>query len=654
MSRTVFDLAGYTSCPDHRIINRFTPILNSFVRFGYPRHDAVALPPVFAAVRSTNAEVHAGYVNAETEWAVGCPAYKDPSAECTCGETYIAGKSADAALHAKCFARGIFAHAAAGSQDKLVFLSGPVPFVAVRADRAAEYDRHRLGHRAKVKKGKRRRNRVAHLKKVADMRARYGIKPGPLYDSEEYQARRAAKLDAWVSDNKDGAYQLECWQAGIMQSIRMTDGRLIRRRKVTSGRSYKKSAAGDVFEEDSVQPARYKSGRRKGRIRSERMLPQTLKWCFKQFEIGAHKFCDFKFIAVMERGAQGGMFHYHALMHIYRTDLELSELEKQLRLLWYRITGNLVFNKKVPRKDEFGEPVVDVAGEPIVDEKSWFQLVDSAEEAAHYVSKYASKGWFSKRQTSKHLNLKDAARDSRLIGHGFLSGDVAQNFKRHEDGFLTYESPFTEEDIAGAGAREWVGLELTPLAPDNFPHFKRVDVIATFIASSPCKHPAAAIAGSCFDKDGNRLDVVPQARWFPFDIVVKGLVGTVNAEALRSELNRAHLKALRDVRRQRDTSDMSDAAAAAALFDGRFPFLAQREEMRDSLKSLPDQAHSAMFIVKSASQSYFAAAHAEALKPSPKVSERYLRLRSERREERARRHAASVERYALGLAARSP
>ena len=647
--RTVFNV-GY-ECPNRRIINRFTPVFNSHVKFGYPRHEVAALPHVFAAVQEVNAEVHNGFVFAEVEWSTGCPNYRNPDATCTCPETYMQGKSAAAGLEAECFAKGVLA-----AGDLMVLLSAPVPAVSVRSDRVEEYNRHRIGSYARHKKRKKRRNRVAFLKKKAAMQERYGIGPGPLYDTPDACAARDADLDSWMSDNKDGLYQLECWQKGIIQSLRLTDSRFIRREKVTSGHSYKRAADGSVFD-DTVHPWTD----RKGKVRSERMQPPLLKWCFKQFELGAREFCDFKFTAVMERGQAGGMYHYHSLMHIYRIHggLSVVELEEKLRLLWFKITGNLHYSEEVIRRDSAGEPVLDAAGTPIVDTKSWFQVVSSSEEAASYVSKYQSKGWFSRRQTSKYLNLKDAARDARLIAHGFLKGDVAQNFVRHRDGFLSYKSPFEDEhgnpseELLNAGCKEWVGLELTALAPENFPHFRRVDVVATFLSSSPCTHPAAAIAGSCFDVNGNRLDVIPQARWFPLDVVVKGLVGTGNADKLRSQLNRAHLRAIRAVQLQRDKSGMDDVGAAAALFDGRFPFLAQREEMQASLESLPDAATAAMSIPKAASDRYFASLHAESLQ-SRRLSDRYLRLRSERRADRAARDAVRLERYARRADARSP
>ena len=596
---------GY--CDNHRVFTRHSSHRRSLRHFGYNDAEVSEL----AAYRYDADDNQRQLGHSHLQWAAPCESYKE---DCVvCEETYQAVRSADAARRAACFAEGVLA-----AGDKLFMVSLPVPSVAVRSDRKSDYRRHRLGSYAKLRKRKVKRSAEAFQRKCEHMESEEGLKPHPRYFQQAAIEKRKSALSAWLSENKDAHYQLECWREGIIQSVVVSKNKFIPRSRVTKGWRYEHRGDGRVSADVSADVV-------KGSI--QRMSPPLLRWCLKQFEKRMRQVCDFKYIAVMERGRQG-MFHYHMLLHVYGHVPE--DLESQLREAWFAVTGNIHYE--------------DAEG------GSWFSRVHNASQAAAYVSKYLSKGWFSRRQTSNHLNLTDAVRDSRLIEYGFLQGDVASNFERHQDGFLTYISPFEDEDIESAGTREWVGVSIDMLAPKRFAHAAAVNIVAVFRASQPCRHPASAISGACYSPDGLPLDVIPQAWWFPLSSLsafVGAGAGTAQISKLKSLLNKIRLGGViaahqagyeSDDRLDIERHDEARAMMRGIFSDSRFPLHEQYQRMQASLDSFPGRV-------------------TEAFKAGPSAAEDAELAHEHGRLSRCNDavfHRGMVERRRARLAARSP
>lgn len=532
---------GY--CANHRVFGRNSSVRRSLCAFGYSKKQAYELTVHLSDAMDEQCVPGHSHV----KWAGPCAHYRD---DCVvCAETYQAIRSADGAARAAAFAGGVLAHG-----DSLFLVSLPVPSVAVRSDRMREYRNNRLASYSRLRKRKRKMSAAAFQRKCSRL-AEDGIKPHPRYFQDKAIKERKAAESAWLSEHKDDYYQLDAWRDGVIQSLVVNRGVFIPRVRVTKGYRYQADLHGVVRADESASPKFV-----------ERMKPPLLRWCLKQFEKRMREVCDFKYIAVMEQGKQG-MYHYHMLLHVF--GLIPPNLEQLLREAWFAVTGNLHFAD--------------------ADGKTWFSRVVSIEQAAAYVSKYLSKGWFSRRQTSHSLNLSEAVRDARLIDYGFLQGDVAQNFVRHRDGFLQYESPFSESDIESAGCTEWVGLSVDIQAPESFPRVPFVDVVAVFRASNPCRHPAAAISGACYSSALEKLDTIPQAWWFPLRVISRELAGTPQLEKLRLLLVKARVGGLAAAHSARAASGLSDAEAARAVREGRFPLAEQFRRLAESVASLSER-----------------------------------------------------------------
>ena len=564
---------GY--CDDYRPFTRHSSHRRSLRNFGFNDDEVRELTQY--RYDADDAQRQLGH--SHLKWAAPCEAYKSDCVQCQ--ETYQKIKSSDSALRAGLFAGGVLSHG-----DALFLVSLPVPMVAVRADRRGDYHRLRIGKYARLRHKKIKRQEDAFRRKCKRMWEEEGLKPHPRYFADSAIQDRKAALLQWLSDNKDAEYQKDCWEEGIVQSVVESDNAFIPRVKKTSGwryvindREHDAASAGStveyVQEEDELL--------RPVPDTVERMQPPLLRYCMKQLEKRLRQYCDFKFISVMEQGkntaGKEGMYHYHQLLHVYGH--VPPNLEDIIRREWFRITGNLHY------EDEEG--------------KSFFEPVDSARHAASYVSKYLSKGWFSRRQTSHHLNLKDAARDARLIEYGFLQGDITAGFKRHEDGFITYESPFTEEQIESCGTNEWVGLSIDMHAPSGNPRLASVSVVAVFRSSSRCRHPASAISGICCDLDGNQLGTIPQVWWFPMSSIQSfGMDGVTTAQVskLQTLLDKikygaaaaAHAAAYESAGSL--STGMSHAAAVAGvrayISESTFSLSEQFRRAQATMKSLPD------------------------------------------------------------------
>lgn len=559
---------GY--CENHRVFTRHSSHRRSLRNFGFNDKEVSEL----TAYRydKDDSQRHLGH--SHLKWAAPCAAYKD---DClTCQETYQAVKSADGARRAALFADAVLSRSEDG--DRLFMVSLPVPSVAIRSDRVEDYHRHRLGSYARLRKKKIKASASAFERKCKHMREVEGLEPHPRYFQSRAIRQRKHALSGWLSANKDSYYQLDCWRDGIIQSVVVSRNRFIRRDKVTKGWRY--------VDVDGRVPADTSAEVVKGSV--SRMQPPLLRHCLKQFEKRMRDICDFKFIAVMERG-KNGMYHYHMLLHVFGHIPD--DLQAQLRKAWFQVTGNIHFEDS--------------------DGGSWFSPVRSGSQAAAYVSKYLSKGWFSRRQTSKFLGLTEAARDSRLIEYGFLQADIADGWHRHRDGFLSYESPHSQDAIEQAGTREWVGLSVDMLAPGRNPRFATLSPVAVFRSSSPCRHPAAAISGIAYSAEGERLDTIPQAWWFPLEALSALSFRTALSAGAATFACPAVLKLHELFRKIRfsaishahgavyapatsvDRLDGSHHDAAAdglqSLFTGgRFPLALQIERMKAALTEFPD------------------------------------------------------------------
>ena len=216
---------GY--CDNHRVFTRHSSHRRSLRAFGYNDGEVSEL----AAYRYDADDNQRLRGHSHLQWAAPCIDYKEDCVDCQ--ETYQKVRSADAARRAACFAEGVLA-----AGDKLFMVSLPVPSVAVRSDRKQDYHRHRLGSYSRLRKRKVRRQREAFQRKAAHMLEEEGLKPHPRYFQSAAVSQRKTALTAWLSQNKDAHYQLDCWRDGIIQSVVVSKNKFIPRTRVTKGWRY--------------------------------------------------------------------------------------------------------------------------------------------------------------------------------------------------------------------------------------------------------------------------------------------------------------------------------------------------------------------------------------------------------------------------------
>ena len=525
---------GPDSCPDKVPFHRFLSEELGIIRHGYSAEDARAMTLyLHDAVESQRVMGHKA-----VGWAGPCNCYKDETDRgcAKCRDEYMAFRKADAALQAECFAKGVLARQSEG--DRLLLVTLAQPMVAVRGDRLNEYRDNRQAARNKLSKRKRKARKDYQKRKKKRMLRERGIVQGPEYMTKQRVRERELALKKWVSENADDYYQLQCMKADITRAI--VESADVFMDRVAQGTGFK-YVDNSVRSEEAIKG---RLGPDVKRVKPQRVKPPGLRWLYKQFEMRVRQFgrehgFGIKYIAVIELGKKGG-FHFHILLHVFPTVPggsfpDDAVLEEAFRKMWFEVSGNIQFEseEEVTRED----------GTRVRVKKSWFSRVLTAEQAAAYVSKYIGKGWFSRRQTSKFLNLKDAARDARLVKYGFLDADISANFVRDEDAnFLSYKSPLSDlsrEDIENLGCTEWVGLSLPPQAPlptrgaSGRISLPDVKVVAVFSASAPCRHPASALSGICVNPEGEVLEFVPSCWWFPKDRLIGYLNGIRDTEQVR-------------------------------------------------------------------------------------------------------------------------
>ena len=552
MAVLVFGPMAY--CENHRVFHRHSSYERGLVNFGYSKSDA----RWFAGYRYDAVEAERDKGKSTLQWAGPCEKYRDPSdAGCrTCYDTYQSFRTQAATLEAECFARGVLAHADDG--HRLFFVTLKIPMVAVR-DKSS-YEGGRLAAYQKLSKKKRKAHAAAFKRKREIMLSERGVMVGPEYETPKRQQSRKDAHKRWMDDNHAGYYQLDCIKSDVMRSVVKTDGKFIERESAQGG-GFRYVQRGDALVTvipgagQVTRPAfRYEGG---FEGQAERVKPPALRWLFKQVEmrvraIGRKVGFGIKYQAFIEQGSEGG-FHYHILLHVFPTgDRPIPKDEDVKNMLmeeWFEVSGNVRFDEveEVVQEDGSKKQVI----------RTWFTRVTDPEKAAAYASKYAAKGWFSRRQTSKFLNLRTAARDARLIKAGFLTEkitDVANHFHcNEEDGSLGYESPLEQKDIDAAGCMEWVGVKMSPQAPlptkgaRGRISVRNLEVVAAFWSSRPCTHPAAAKSGLCVDGDGNVQDFIPHAWWFPKDRLLEfcnGQRDTEQVQELHRQITNAKYRAI--------------------------------------------------------------------------------------------------------------
>lgn len=514
-------------CENYRVFHRHSSYERGLHNFGYSRQDARWM----AAYRydEVEAERDAGY--AALQWAGPCEDYRDPTDNgCgKCHETYLTFRRMSAALEAECFARGVLARAEDG--DRLFMVTLPIPMVAVR-DRGS-YIGGRIGSYQRLSKKKRKAHKAAFERKKKEMLSERGVVVGPEYMTKKRLSERKDAHKRWMSEHKDEYYQLECIKSDVMRSVVKSQDAFLERVPAQGGGFRYQLRNESVVDRDGVARLQYRLDRETEMSDIQRVRPPALRWLFKQFEmrvrkLGRERGFGIKYQAVIEQGTRGG-FHYHILLHVFPVDggSVPSDLADVLAREWFEVSGNIQFEDS--------------------DGGSWFRPVHNAEQAAAYVAKYIGKGWFSRRQTSKFLNLRTAARDARLVKFGFLTADIPSQFEREEDGFLSYKSPFSEEDIESVGTTEWVGLDIPKQAPGPL-SLPDVKVAAVFWSSRPCRHPAGARSGICVNGDGVLQDLIPHCWWFPKDVLLGYLQDkkpiTEQVQRLHDILERSKFRAI--------------------------------------------------------------------------------------------------------------
>ena len=588
----VLTFGAMSYCPNYRTFHRHTSYERGLVNFGYPVADVRNL----AAYRYDEVESAREAGHSALQWAGPCEDYRDitDSGCARCRETYMSFRQSAAALEAQCFAEGVLARASEG--DRLFLVSVPIPMVAVR-DKSA-YNGRRLGEYQRLSKKKRKAHKRAFERKKKVMFEREGLKVGPEYYSPKRVKERKDAHKLWLTEHKDDYYQLECIKSDVMRSVVVKEDAFIKREPYKSGYRYVLTEGQYRLEQDVARYA------------VQRVKPPALRWLFKQLEmrirkLGRQNGFGIKYQAVIEQGKRGG-YHYHVLLHVFGCDkteeLQVGdepienwqdevELKAVLEREWFEVSGNVHF------ETEESDGSV----------KTWFQRVRSAAAAASYISKYISKGWFSRRQTSKFLNLREAARDARLLRAGFCTeklSSIATHFKRDtEGGFLYYDSPLEEEDIARAGVQKWVGIEVVPQAPNSAISVPKLNLVAVFYSSEDCRHPAAARSGICGSADGIIQDLIPSCWWFPYDDLVRYLGNvharaTVQVEDLHRQLTdkryRATVSVLSAVQRSPLVNpEQQFANRDSIMHEGRYPVRLQLDRLQESLSSLPFQINEA-------------------------------------------------------------
>ena len=600
MAVLVFGTMSY--CPNYRVFHRHTSYERGLRNFGYPEGHVRNL----AAYRYDEVESARKVGYGALRWAGPCDRHKDLSVDgcAVCRETYLKFKSEAASMEALCFAEAVLARVSEG--DLLFMVTLPIPKVAIRDNSA--YVGRRIGSFQRLSKRKRRAQKRAFEKKKRDMWDREGLRVGPEYMTRERVKERKDAHKRWLEEHKDDYYQLECIRDDVMRSVVESEDCFIDR----------EAAQGGGFRYRVIGDGQYQPVRDVPRLEVQRVRPPALRWYLKQFEMRVRKLgrkagFGIKYQAVIEQGSKGG-FHYHLLLHMFPADVTEewskreksfdwrvhAELKSRFEREWFEVSGNIQFDSEewVVREDGTRELVV----------KTWFRRVHDAREAASYVAKYLGKGWFSRRQTSKFLNLRIAARDARLFRAGFceekLSPGISSHFQRDKDsGFLFYDSPLEESDIESAGCTEWVGIELVPQAPKSQISVLKLQLKAVFWSSRPCRHPAAAKSGICADAEGVIQDLIPSAWWFPkeslFRYLSDGTRETLQVEELHAQLTRAQYSAVRSVTSAVQGSPLVDAEVQLAnrdsiLFEGRFPVRLQLDGLAASLSSMRSQVNSAL------------------------------------------------------------
>lgn len=582
-------------CENHRVFHRHSSYERGLFNFGYSKSDAHWM----AGYRYDEVESERNPGNSTLQWAGPCEKYRDPhyARGCrTCYDTYTAFRSDAAALEAECFARAVLSREHEG--DRLFMVTLKIPKVAVY-DKSA-YEGGRLAAYQKLSKKKRRAHKRAFEKKKRDMLSERGVLVGPEYHTPERARKRKDAHKRWLDDNHADDYQRHCLSKGILRAVVETDGKFIEResaegggfRYVQRGDARAMSVPGGIISWPDYRYDREFEGQ------AERVKPRALRWLFKQFEmrvraIGRKRGFGIKYQAVIEQGSKGG-FHYHILLHVFPTGSAAvpEDLKDVLMEEWFEVSGNVRF-------DEYNEKTGKI--------ETWFTRVRDADQAAYYVAKYIGKGWFSRRQTSKFLNLRQAARDARIVRNGFLTEkitDVVDHFvrntdKKRGDGFLCYESPLEQEDIDSAGCERWVGLEIPKQSPRSVA-FPDVKIAAVFESSRPCKHPAAAKSGLCVDGNGDVIEFIPHCWWFPESRLLayfEGRQETPQVQKLHDKIVRSKYRVV-----TKATAAVTQGGVSAlnpesveeqfrnlnsVYRGGPFPLQLQADRLQKSLKDLP-------------------------------------------------------------------
>lgn len=215
---------------------------------------------------------------------------------------------------------------------------------------------------------------------------------------------------------------------------------------------------------------------------------------------------QFRYVSVHEAGKSGDHHHVHQLTgfhELYKDTEEESRdyVRRRMREAWHAVSGAVIW-----KSDAWSRP--------------------AREDDIEYSLKYLSKD-IRGRQTwlSHNLGLRDYSKERRLIEIGLLP-DRPHKVAALEHGGLCWQSPFSESEIASAGAELWVGLlrvKSGRIRDGIVPMHLQVEAVCK---STHAPSVAAAAGIACVQRERGAVDVVPRCDfWLPWQTFEKLCAG---------------------------------------------------------------------------------------------------------------------------------
>ena len=206
---------------------------------------------------------------------------------------------------------------------------------------------------------------------------------------------------------------------------------------------------------------------------------------------------QFRYVSVHEAGKSGEHHHVHQLtgFHELYKDTEQESrdyVRHRMREAWHAVSGAVIW-----KSDAWSRP--------------------AREDDIEYSLKYLSKDIRGRQSWLSHnLGLRDYAKERRLIDIGLLP-DRPHKVAHLRHGGFAWESPFSESEIASAGAELWVGLLRVKTGRTSrgiVPMHLQVEAVCK---SSHAPSVASAAGIACVQRGKGAVRVVPRCDfWLPW------------------------------------------------------------------------------------------------------------------------------------------